>query len=110
MAKKYTVQFKMSVIQDYYNSPLGVRAITLKYNLPSKNYIDRWEKQLKEKGLLKPDDTKPVKSVGRSKEPIARQDTRTPREKQYETEIEALKARVAYLEGLEELQPFLKKK
>jgi len=109
MKKKYSDEFKLSVINDYYNSPLGVRAIALKYNLPSKNYINNWEKQLKKKGLLLPDSTKPNKSVGRSKEPILREDTRTPREKQYEEEIQILKAKIAYYENLDRMQPFLKK-
>lgn len=109
MSKKYSDEFKMMVIQDYYNSSLGIRMIALKYNLPSKNYIENWEKYLKKKGLLAPDATKPQKSAGRSKEKIAWEDTRTPREKEYEEEITALKARIAYFESLESTQPFLKK-
>jgi transposase-like protein len=109
MARKYSDEFKMTVIQDYYNSTLGVRMIALKYNLPSKNYIERWEEYLKKKGLLNAEATKPIKSVARSKESIVRQDTRTPREKQYESEIQILKAKIAYLESLDSLQPFLKK-
>ena len=109
MKKTYTDQFKLSVIKDYYSSPLGVRAIALKYDLPSKNYISKWEEYLKKKGLLSPDDTKPNKTVGRSPEPIARKDERTERERQYELEIETLKARISYYESLESLQPFLKK-
>ncbi len=109
MSKKYTNEFKKSVIEDYYNSTLGVRSIALKYNLPSKNYIERWEASLKKKGLLPSDATKQNKSVGRSKEAVVREDTRTPREKQYEEEIQALQARVAYYESLDSLKPFLKK-
>jgi transposase-like protein len=109
MERKYSDEFKLSVINDYYNSTLGVRAIALKYNLPSKNYINEWEKQLKRKGLLPPDATKPKKSVGRSKETVVREDTRTPREKQYEEEIQILKAKIAYFESLDRMQPFLKK-
>jgi len=110
MAKKYSDEFKLSVINDYYNSTLGVRAIASKYNLPSKNYINNWEAELKRKGFLHPDATKPNKSVARSKESILREDTRTPREKQYEEEIQILKAKIAYFESLEQMQPFLKKK
>ena len=110
MARTYRDTFKMEVIKDYYSSPLGVRAIALKYGLASKNYIENWEKYLKKKGLLPADATKPVKSVGRSPEPIMREDTRTEREKQYEEEIVALKARIEYFESLESLKPFLKKK
>lgn len=109
MKKTYTDQFKLSVIEDYYSSPLGVRAIASKYGLPSKNYINKWEDYLKKKGLLSPDATKPNKTVGRAPEPVARKDVRTERERQYELEIETLKARVAYYESLESLQPFLKK-
>jgi transposase-like protein len=109
MQRKYSDEFKLAVIKDYYNSTLGVRAMALKYNLPSKNYINNWEKQLKKKGYLPSDATKPNKSVGRSKESIAREDTRTPREMQYEAENQILKAKVAYYESLESLQPFLKK-
>ena len=98
------------VVNDYYNSPLGVRAIAQKYNLPSKNYINNWERQLKKKGILPPDVTKPNKAAGRSKESIAYKDTRTPREKHYEAKIQILEAKIAYLESLESLKPFLKKK
>ena len=52
MMTKYPDDFKLLVVEDYYNSPLGVRAISLKYNLPRKNYINSWEKQLIAKGLL----------------------------------------------------------
>lgn len=109
MAKKYSDQFKLSVIRDYYSGSLGVRATAARYGLPSKNYIGTWEAQLKKKGLLHPDATKPNKTAGRTKEKILREDTRTPREKQYEEEIQALEAKVAYYEKLESLQPFLKK-
>lgn len=109
MKKTYTDQFKLSVIEDYYSSSLGVRAIASKYGLPSKNYINKWEDYLKKKGLIPTDATKPNKTAGRSSEPITRKDDRTERERQYELEIEALKARVAYYESLESLQPFLKK-
>ena len=109
MKRTYSDEFKLSVINDYYNSSLGVRAIAAKYNLPSKNYITNWEQYLKKKGLLPVDATKPVKTVGRAKEPVVRHDNRTELERQYEAEIETLKARVAYYESLEYMQPYLKK-
>lgn len=109
MKKVYSDEFKKSVIDDYYNSPCGIRVIARKYGLPSKNYITNWEKSLKKKGILDASDTKPIKAVGRSKDHISFDDNRTEREKQYEAEIEALKARVAYFEGLDYMQPFLKK-
>ena len=109
MAKKYSNEFKLMVVQDYYNSPLGVRSIAKKYNLPSKNYINNWEKSLKNLGLLPKDATKPNKTAGPAPFDCIEQDTRTEREKQYETEIEQLKAKIAYFEQLDHLQPFLKK-
>ena len=108
--RKYTDEFKLHVVKDYYNSPLGVRAIASKYGLPSKNYINRWEEQLKRKGLLPPDATKPNKTTGGPKRAILDNKGKTPREIQYEKEIQLLKAKVAYYEKLEHLQPFIKKK
>ena len=84
---RYTDEFKLSVVKDYYDGPLGVRAIASEYDLPSKNYINRWETQLKKKGLLPPDATKPKKTTGRTKNATLYKDEKTPREKQYEKEI-----------------------
>jgi transposase-like protein len=108
--KTYSDEFKLEVIKDYYKNQLGVRTTAVKYGLPSKNYITNWERYLKKKGLLPQDAAKLVKAAGRAPESVVRADDRTEREKQYESQIEALKARVAYYEGLESLQPFLKKK
>ena len=69
----------------------------------------RWSHFTEKKGLLSPGATKPNKTASRSPEPITRKDDRTERERQYELEIETLKARIAYYESLESLQPFLKK-
>lgn len=110
MQTKYADEFKLLVVKDYYSSTLGVRSIALKYNLPSKNYINNWEKELIAKGLLSEGSTKPNKAVGRSKESVTREDARTEREIHYENEITRLKARVDYLESLEHLQPFVSKK
>jgi len=109
MPVKYSDAFKLEVVRDYYNSPLGVRSIALKYNLPSKNYINKWEKYLIKKGLLPPGSTKPNKTPGRTSETILRADDRTEREKRYEQKIRELKARIQYLESLKSLKPFVKK-
>ncbi len=110
MRANYSNEFKLSVVRDYYSSTLGVRSIALKYNLPSKNYINNWEKELIAKGFLPRGSTKPNKAAGRSKEYLTRKDTRTEREIHYENEIVMLKARIEYMESLEQLQPFLGKK
>ena len=107
--KKYSDTFKLTVVKDYYSSVLGVRAIANKYNLPSKNYVNNWEAELKKKGLLPSDATKPVKSAGRAPEDVLRKDDRTERERQYELEIEALKAQIQYYESLDFIKQFLKK-
>lgn len=109
MKKVYSDEFKKVVIEDYYSSPLGIRAIAKKYDLPSKNYITKWEEHLKKIGILDEFATKPNKTAGRSKETIVYKDDRTEREKQYEAEIIALKSRVKYFESLDSMQPFLKK-
>ena len=110
MRKVYTDEFKKHVIEDYYSGQLGVRAIAQKYGLPSKNYITNWEAALKKKELIPHDASKPNKTAGRSKESIAYKSDLTQRERQYELEIEQLKAKVAYFESLDRMQPFLKKK
>jgi transposase-like protein len=110
MQTKYPDKFKLDVLEEYYASTLGVRSIALKFNLPSKNYINKWEKELIAKGLLPEGATKPNKAAGRSKERVTREDTRTEREVHYEDEIARLKARIDYLESLEHLQPFISKK
>lgn len=56
--RKYTDEFKLLVVQDYYESDMSVRTIARKYGLPSKNYINNWENQLKRKGLLAEDTEK----------------------------------------------------
>lgn len=109
MKKVYSDEFKKSVVIDYYTSPLGIRALAKKYGLPSKNYITNWEQYLKKNGLLDPSATKPNKATGRSKESIVYANDLTEREKQYEDEIRALKAKVEYFESLDGMQPFLKK-
>ena len=110
MGKHYSTDFKLEVIRDYYNSPLGVRAIASKYNLPTKNYINNWEKQLIKKGLLPEGSTKPFKTSGRSPDSVVQQDPRTEREKRYEQEIARLQAQVDYFESLERMKPFYVKK
>ena len=110
MKRKYSDEFKLEVVRAYYNSPLGVRSIAKKYNLPSKNYINNWEAQLIQKGKLPKGSTKPNKAVGRTSESIVRKDERTAREKQLEEEKRELKARIQYMESLASVKPYLKKK
>lgn len=110
MRRKYTNEFKLLVIKDYYESKLGVRMIARKYDLPSKNYIGRWENELKKKGLLPTNATKPNKTSGPSNDSLNPGKNKLPREKQLELENMELKAKIEYLESLEHLKPFISKK
>ena len=110
MARKYTDEFKLRVVNDYYESDMGVRAIARKYGLPSKNYINNWEEQLKRKGLLSEDAGKPNKTAGPSANSLNLENTKTPREKELELEIMRLNARIEYFESLDHIKPFIAKK
>ncbi len=110
LKRKYSDQFKLKVVQEYYQSSVGVRTIANKYGLPSKNYVNNWEKELIRKGLLPENSTKPKKAVARTVESIVRKDIRTEREKMYEDEIQELRAKIEYYESLEEYKPFVSEK
>lgn len=110
MKKKYTDEFKLKVIKDYYKSDVGVRIIAKMHGLPSKNYINNWEEQLKKKGLLPKDATKPDKTSGPSKNSLSIEDNKTPKEKQLELENIQLRAKLEYFESLEYMKPFISKK
>ena len=110
MNKKYTDEFKLEVVKDYYNSDVGVRIIAKKYGLPSKNYINNWEAQLKKKGLLPKDAAKPKKTAGPSKNSLSLKDTKTPNERQLELENMRLRAKIEYFESLDYMKPFITKK
>lgn len=109
MTKNYSDEFKLSVIKDYYESNLGVRKITAKYNLSSKNLVLNWEKQLKEKGLLPTEAKKNPDNIKIRSDKIDFPE-KTQREIEYEKEIERLHAKIEYYEQLEHLQPFISKK
>ena len=53
--KKYSDEFKLQILKEYFTGDLGCRLLAKKYNLPSKNYIFSWRDQLIKKGLLNPD-------------------------------------------------------
>ena len=110
MNKKYTDDFKLLVVNDYYESDMGVRAIARKYGLPSKNYINNWEEQLKRKGLLPKDAKKQNKTAGPSSNSLKVENTKTPRERELELEIMRLNARIEYFESLDYIKPFIAKK
>ena len=81
--KRYSDEFKLQVIKEYLNSSLGCRTIAQKYNLPSKNYIHNWERQLIKKGLLSSKDCSNSKSKTYS---LSNSEKKTAYEKQLEKE------------------------
>lgn len=104
---KYSDEFKLQVIQEYLNGDLGCRLLAKKYNLPSKNYIANWEKQLKKKGLL-PSNSKRKYHKGSQKS--LNKIKKTPYELQLERQNLELKAELAYLKELKKLVDNDKKK
>lgn len=97
--RQYSDEFKLQVVQEYLNGPLGCRLLARKYNLPSKNYIFNWKEQLINKGLLK--DVQVKKNP--SKVSKTTKKAKSAYEKQLEKENFELKARLAYYQELERL-------
>lgn len=104
--KQYTDEFKLEVVNDYLNSELGCRAIAKKYNLSSKNYIERWQKQLIEKGLIDKNIKPKTKKATHNK----LINSKTEYEKKLEKENLELKAKLAYYKELEKLGVDIHKK
>lgn len=97
---RYSDEFKLQVIKEYLNTSIGCRPLAKKYNLPSKNYIHNWEKQLIKKGLLTNNDIKNAKNKTYS---LNSPEKKTAYEKQLEKENLKLKAELAYLRELKRL-------
>ena len=97
---RYSDEFKLQVVKEYLNSSLGCRTLAKKYNLPSKNYIQNWEKQLIKKGLLTSDEVKNSKCKTFS---LNSPEKKTAYEKHLEKENFKLKAELAYLRELKKL-------
>lgn len=98
--KRYSDEFKLQVIMEYLDGTMGCRTLAKKYNLPSKNYIQNWEKQLIEKGLLKEDELKNLKPREYA---VKKAIKKTAYEKQLEKENFELNAKLAYYQELEKL-------
>ncbi|MDW8564626.1 transposase [Staphylococcus shinii] len=50
MGKHYKYEFKLKIVQEYFNSSLGYRALTKKYEISNKSLNERWVTQYKEFG------------------------------------------------------------
>lgn len=95
---KYSNEFKLQVVNEYISGNLGCRLLAKKYNLPSKNYIVNWKKQLIKKGLLP--NFKVSSHKGGPKKNLS---TKTPYELQLEQQNLELRAELAYLKELQSL-------
>ena len=98
--KRYSDEFKLEVVKEYLNGTIGCRMLAKKYNLPSKNYIHNWEKQLIKKGLLKKEELNNLKPRNYS---VKKEIKKTEYEKALEKENFELKAKLAYYQELEKL-------
>lgn len=99
--REYSDEFKLKVVKEYLDGPLGCRSLAKKYNLPSKNYIANWKEQLIKKGLLKTEIIK--KDYTKLQKRDINKNGKTAYEKQLERENFELRAKVAYFEELERL-------
>ena len=102
--KEYSDEFKQEVIRDYYTSELGVRQTSIKWGLPSKNYVGNWERYLKKKNLLPCDCVKKpnLKTAVRINKKIADAAELAELEK-LRKENQVLRCRLDYLKELEKV-------
>lgn len=109
MNQKYSEEFKLSVVKEYYEGNLGVRLLAQKYNLPSKNYITNWIKYFKENGTIPQDasvsrtSSTPVKKINKSK-------VKTAYEKELEKKLAIAEAELAFYKKCDEIIKRSKKK
>ena len=107
--QSYDDNFKLEVVKAYFDGPHGVRLIARSYGLPSKNYIERWVKELKTKGLI-PLDAKKLDGKSSAKNRTQKADNpyeahkKSARETHLEKEVLRLQAEIDYLKKLEELE------
>jgi len=105
--REFSDEFKMEVVNNYLNSPFGIRVVARSYNLHSKNYITRWIPELIKKGLLTEEacsvKCKSSASIEKNPNPYEAH-SKSPREKQLELENEMLRAEVAFLKKLKEIE------
>ena len=105
MNQKYSEEFKLSVVKEYYEGNLGIRTLAQKYNLPSKNYITNWIKYFKENGTI-PQDA----SASRTSSTNSKSKAKTPYEKELEKKLALVKTELAFYKKCDEIIIKSKKK
>jgi transposase len=106
---KYSEEFKLNIVNEYYEGSLGVRLLARKYNLPSKNYITNWIKELKSKGLI-PIERSVYRSSGTIRDEKVSAMSKTPYEKELEKKVIRLEAELAVVNEFKKLINKSKKK
>lgn len=96
----YSDEFKLSVVTEYFNGDLGVRALAKKYTLPSKNYITRWINKFKKEGKF-PENMSRKNTNSHSKN--LDNSKKTTYEKELEQKVYELEAQLAFYKKYEEL-------
>lgn len=109
MNKKYSEEFKLSVVKEYYDGDLGVRLLASKYNLPSKNYITNWIKHFKDKGII-PQEASASRISSKSKKNTSTSKIKTAYEKELEKRLQLVEAELAFYKKCDEIIKKDKKK
>ena len=109
MNSKYSEEFKLSVVKEYYEGNLGVRLLAKKYNLPSKNYITNWINHFKENGLI-PKNASVSRTSCTSTKLTLESKSKTPYEKELEKKLAMLETELAFYKKCDELIKKDKKK
>jgi len=105
----YEDSYKLEVVRAYLDGSHGMRVTARSYGLPSKNYIERWILELKEKGLIdadakKQDAKSSMKSRAKKTDSPYEAHQKTAREIHLEKEVQRLQAEVDFLKKLKELE------
>lgn len=102
MNKRYSEEFKLSVVKEYYEGNLGVRLLANKYNLPSKNYITNWIKHFKANGKI-PQNASVSRIPGTSAKIVLKSNSKTSYEKELEKKVMELEAELAFYKKCDEI-------
>ena len=109
MSQKYSEEFKLNVVKEYFEGNLGVRLLAKKYNLPSKNYITNWIKHFKDMGVIS-NDASVSRASHTSNTSIEKSRIKSPYEKELEKKLERMEAELAFYKKCNEIIKRNKKK
>lgn len=101
----YTMNFKLDVLNYYYQSGLGMKDVAIKFNLPDPGMISTWKKQVDTVGInaLKPKKKGRTAMTKQTSNSSKKKKKELTREQQLERENELLKAELAFIKKLRAL-------